>query len=111
TSLQAQASVKPSFIFVLNSNNWYLELKSLPKLATSIGNMLIDGCSSLEVVGSPSKECNLMGRGCISAINCFNLAKNINALTILKTHLKVEIVDKLIRVAQAECWVKDLTSP
>ncbi|KAK8272811.1 hypothetical protein V6Z12_D11G361300 [Gossypium hirsutum] len=52
---------------------------------------LIDGCSSLEVVASASKVCNLTGRGYIkSAINCFKLAENINALALLKKHIKVD---------------------
>ncbi|KAK8272818.1 hypothetical protein V6Z12_D11G361700, partial [Gossypium hirsutum] len=63
-------------------------LKSLPELPTSIGSVIIDGCSSLEVVASPSKVCNLTGRGYISAINCFKLAENINALALLKRHIK-----------------------
>ncbi|TYI03618.1 hypothetical protein ES332_A11G352200v1 [Gossypium tomentosum] len=48
----------------------------------------IDDCSSLEVVASPSKVCNLVDLGFIKAINCFKLAENINALTLLKKHLK-----------------------
>ncbi|XP_040960350.1 disease resistance-like protein DSC1 [Gossypium hirsutum] len=63
-------------------------LKSLPELLTSIADVLIDDCSSLEVVASPSKVRNLVDRGFIRAINCFKLAENINALTLLKKHLK-----------------------
>ncbi|KAB2006534.1 hypothetical protein ES319_D11G352000v1 [Gossypium barbadense] len=44
-------------------------LKSLPELPTSIRYMIIDDCSSLEVVASPSKVCNLAGGDEISAIN------------------------------------------
>ncbi|PPS14112.1 hypothetical protein GOBAR_AA06445 [Gossypium barbadense] len=36
-------------------------LKSLPELPTSIEDVWLDGCSSLEVVASPSKVCNLVG--------------------------------------------------
>ncbi|KAB2059703.1 hypothetical protein ES319_A11G324800v1 [Gossypium barbadense] len=56
-------------------------LKSMPELLTSIGDVWIDGCSSLEVVASPSKNFT-------QAVNCFKLAENINALTLLKQHLK-----------------------
>ncbi|KAB2006535.1 hypothetical protein ES319_D11G352100v1 [Gossypium barbadense] len=65
-------------------------LKSLPELPTSIAVVTIDGCSSLEVVASPSKVCNLVGCGDIRAINCFKLAEKINALTLLKEHIKVD---------------------
>ncbi|XP_017629071.1 TMV resistance protein N-like [Gossypium arboreum] len=65
-----------------------IELTSLPELLTSIAEVRIDGCASLEVVASPSKVCNLVDRGFIKAINCFKLAENINALTLLKKHLK-----------------------
>ncbi|KAK8272734.1 hypothetical protein V6Z12_D11G355100 [Gossypium hirsutum] len=63
-------------------------LKSLPQLLTSIADVRIDDCSSLEVVASPSKVCNSVNSGFIKAINCFKLAENINALTLLKKHLK-----------------------
>ncbi|KAB1668829.1 hypothetical protein ES319_1Z104400v1 [Gossypium barbadense] len=63
-------------------------LKSLPELLTSIADLRIDDCSSLEVVTSPSKVRNLEDRGIIRAINCFKLAENINALTLLKKYLK-----------------------
>ncbi|KAG8479664.1 hypothetical protein CXB51_029407 [Gossypium anomalum] len=63
-------------------------LKSLPELPTRIPIVHIDGCSSLEVVASPSKVCNLVGCGDIGAINCFKLAEKINALTLLKEHIK-----------------------
>ncbi|KAG4123199.1 hypothetical protein ERO13_D11G311900v2 [Gossypium hirsutum] len=64
------------------------ELKSLPELLTSIARVCIDGCASLEVVASPSKVCNLLDLASIKAINCYRLAENINALTLLKKHLK-----------------------
>ncbi|TYG47749.1 hypothetical protein ES288_D11G365700v1 [Gossypium darwinii] len=63
-------------------------LKSLPELLTSIADVRIDDCSSLEVFASPSKVCNLVDFGFIKAINCFKLAENIDALTLLKKHLK-----------------------
>ncbi|TYI58453.1 hypothetical protein E1A91_D11G359600v1 [Gossypium mustelinum] len=63
-------------------------LKSLPELPTSIGSVTIDDCSSLELVASPSKVCNLVGGESIDAINCFKLAEKINALALLKEHIK-----------------------
>ncbi|MFQ6658285.1 hypothetical protein Gotur_027621, partial [Gossypium turneri] len=57
-------------------------------LLTSIARVCIDGCASLEVVASPSKVCNLLDLASIKAINCYRLAENINALTLLKKHLK-----------------------
>ncbi|XP_052877539.1 disease resistance protein RPV1-like [Gossypium arboreum] len=65
-----------------------MKLKYLPELLASIERVQIDGCASLEVVASPSKACNLVDLGFIRAINCFKLAENINALTLLKKHLK-----------------------
>ncbi|KAK8272825.1 hypothetical protein V6Z12_D11G362400, partial [Gossypium hirsutum] len=65
-----------------------LNLKSLPELLTSIKTVWIDGCASLEVVASPSKVSNLVDSAAVNAINCFKLAENIYALTLLKTHLK-----------------------
>ncbi|PPD89798.1 hypothetical protein GOBAR_DD13287 [Gossypium barbadense] len=65
-----------------------MKLKSLPGLLTTTRNMEIDGCSSLQVVASPSKVCNLVNSAAIKAFNCFKLAENINALTLLKKHLK-----------------------
>ncbi|KAG8479608.1 hypothetical protein CXB51_029452 [Gossypium anomalum] len=64
------------------------ELKFLPELLTSIADVIIDGCASLEVVASPSKVCNLVDEALVYAINCFKLAENINALTLLRKHLK-----------------------
>ncbi|KAK5787024.1 hypothetical protein PVK06_041675 [Gossypium arboreum] len=63
-------------------------LKSLPELLTTITHVSIDGCASLEVVASPSKVCNLVDEALVYAINCFKLAENINALTLLRKHLK-----------------------
>ncbi|PPD73418.1 hypothetical protein GOBAR_DD29653 [Gossypium barbadense] len=57
-------------------------LKSLPKIPRRVGQVWIDGCSSLEVL------CNLVGSGAFRAINCFKLAENMNALTLLKKELK-----------------------
>ncbi|KHF98003.1 suppressor of npr1-1, constitutive 1 -like protein [Gossypium arboreum] len=65
-------------------------LKSLPELLTTITHVSIDGCASLEVVASPSKVCNLVDEALVYAINCFKLAENINALTLLRKHLKVD---------------------
>ncbi|PPR82623.1 hypothetical protein GOBAR_AA38088 [Gossypium barbadense] len=64
------------------------ELKSLPELLTTIADVIIDGCASLELVASPSKVCNLVDEALVYAINCFKLAENINALTLLRKHLK-----------------------
>ncbi|TYG47750.1 hypothetical protein ES288_D11G365800v1 [Gossypium darwinii] len=50
-------------------------LKSLPEIPTRLGQVSLDGCSSLEV-------CNLVDSAAFRAINCFKLAENINALTL-----------------------------
>ncbi|KAG8479658.1 hypothetical protein CXB51_029402 [Gossypium anomalum] len=65
-----------------------MTLNSLPELPTSIEDVWLDDCSSLEVVASPSKVCNLVDSAAIKAFNCFKLADNINALTLLRKHLK-----------------------
>ncbi|XP_052483225.1 disease resistance-like protein DSC1 isoform X3 [Gossypium raimondii] len=65
-----------------------MKLNSLPELPTSIEEVWLDGCSSLEVVASPSKVCKLVDSAAIIAFNCFKLAENINALTLLRKHLK-----------------------
>ncbi|XP_052479380.1 disease resistance protein RPV1 isoform X1 [Gossypium raimondii] len=64
-------------------------LKSLPELPTSIAIVRIDGCASLEIVANPSKVCNSSDLLAIGGVNCLRLAENINALTLLKKHLKV----------------------
>ncbi|KAH1083939.1 hypothetical protein J1N35_023700 [Gossypium stocksii] len=68
-------------------------LKSLPELPTSIESVRLDGCASLEIVANPSKVCNSNYRlsywSHIVFVNCFRLAENIDALTLLKKHLKV----------------------
>ncbi|XP_040960949.1 disease resistance protein RUN1 [Gossypium hirsutum] len=61
-------------------------LKSLPELPTSIESVIIDDCFSLEV--SPSKVSNLVVGDNIHAINCFKFAEKINAVALLKEHLK-----------------------
>ncbi|XP_040960370.1 disease resistance protein RPP2B-like [Gossypium hirsutum] len=78
-----------NFISILLELSGCKMLKSLPELPTSIGSVTIDDCSSLEVVASPSKVCNLVGGESIDAINCFKLAEKINALALLKEHIKV----------------------
>ncbi|XP_052483208.1 uncharacterized protein LOC128036580 [Gossypium raimondii] len=60
-----------------------MKLKLLSELPISLACVIIDGCSSLEVVTSLSKICNS-----VIAINCFKLAANINAITLLKKYLK-----------------------
>ncbi|PPD75502.1 hypothetical protein GOBAR_DD27582 [Gossypium barbadense] len=52
-------------------------LKSLPELPTSIEGV------------TPSKVCNSKYSADIVGVNCFRLAENIDALTLLKKHLKV----------------------
>ncbi|MBA0654726.1 hypothetical protein Goklo_021664, partial [Gossypium klotzschianum] len=66
------------------------ELKSVPELLTSIEDVRLDGCSSLEVVelANPLDVTNLVGSTFMKAVNCYRLAENINALTLLKKHLK-----------------------
>ncbi|KHG05771.1 TMV resistance N [Gossypium arboreum] len=86
TSIPASLS-RLSKLYSIRLSNCKM-LKSLPELLTSIGTVWIDGCSLLEVVASPSKVCNLVDSGFIQAVNCFKLAENINALTLLKQHLK-----------------------
>lgn len=63
----------------------------MPELLTSIEDVRLDGCTSLEVVelASPLEVPNLVGSTFIKAVNCYRLAENINALTLLKKHLKV----------------------
>ncbi|KAK5787026.1 hypothetical protein PVK06_041677 [Gossypium arboreum] len=73
-----------------------IELKFLPDLLTSIADVRIDGCASLEVVASPSKVCNLVDEASVKAINCFKLAENIHALTLLKKHLKNGLANKKV---------------
>ncbi|PPR91333.1 hypothetical protein GOBAR_AA29347 [Gossypium barbadense] len=57
-------------------------LKSLPELPTSIRGLRINGCTSLEIVANPDWAT-------ILGVNCFRLAENIDALTLLKKYLKV----------------------
>ncbi|KAK8633487.1 hypothetical protein V6N13_014332 [Hibiscus sabdariffa] len=64
-------------------------LKSLPELPTRITSVSIDDCASLELVANPSKVYNSMNWVNIIGTNCYRLAENINALTLLKNHLKV----------------------
>ncbi|XP_039032334.1 disease resistance-like protein DSC1 [Hibiscus syriacus] len=63
-------------------------LKSLPELPTSVEYVSIDDCASLELIANPSKVYNRMVF-MFKGINCCRLAENINALTLLKKHLKV----------------------
>ncbi|XP_039032200.1 TMV resistance protein N-like [Hibiscus syriacus] len=64
-------------------------LKSLPELPTSTVNLSLDDCASLELIANPSKICNSSYFWQIIGTNCHRLAENINALTLLKKHLKV----------------------
>ncbi|GMI79716.1 hypothetical protein like AT5G36930 [Hibiscus trionum] len=63
------------------------ELKYLPEI-TSIGSVYANGCTSLELVSNPSKVCNSASWAQFSGLHCYRLAENINALTLLKKHLK-----------------------
>ncbi|TYH46958.1 hypothetical protein ES332_D11G377100v1 [Gossypium tomentosum] len=65
-----------------------MKLKSLPELPTTVKDVRIDDCASLKVVASLSNVSNLVDLDFIRAINCFKLAENIKALTLLKRHLK-----------------------
>ncbi|PPR92040.1 hypothetical protein GOBAR_AA28643 [Gossypium barbadense] len=78
------------------------KLKSLPGLLTTIRNMEIDGCSSLKVIASPSKVCNSVDSGAVKAFNSFKLAENINAVTLLKEHLKIPLPINLRKDSQ---WI------
>ncbi|KAK8973521.1 hypothetical protein V6N11_030711 [Hibiscus sabdariffa] len=85
------------------------ELKSLPELLTNIRSVRIDDCVSLELVANPRKVCNSMGWAYIRAINCYRLAENVNALTLLRNHLKVftnsrKIFDILIPGNEIPKW-------
>ncbi|TYG47508.1 hypothetical protein ES288_D11G344800v1 [Gossypium darwinii] len=73
-------------------------LKSVPELPTNRLYVNIDGCTSLEIVAYPSKVCTSRYSANISnskilagmvAVNCFRLAENVDALTLLKKELKV----------------------
>ncbi|PPR92038.1 hypothetical protein GOBAR_AA28639 [Gossypium barbadense] len=63
---------------------------SVPELLTSIEDVRLDGCASLEIVelANPLEVPNLALTTFIKAVNCYRLAENINALTLLKKHLK-----------------------
>ncbi|KAA3472431.1 TMV resistance protein N-like [Gossypium australe] len=84
-------------------------LKSLPELPTSIGGVRINGCPPLEIVANPSKVCNSSDRSDIVGVNCFRLVENIDALTLLKKHLKVfgnssKIFDIIIPESEMPEW-------
>ncbi|KAH1084177.1 hypothetical protein J1N35_023938 [Gossypium stocksii] len=66
----------------LSGNN----IVSIPASLTRLSKLEYLGLSKL--FASPSKVCNLQGWACISALNCYGLAENIGASTLLKTHLK-----------------------
>ncbi|KAK8548947.1 hypothetical protein V6N12_061848 [Hibiscus sabdariffa] len=63
------------------------QLKSLPEVLTGIELVVVDGCASLELVANPSKVCNSMDWVRFIG-NCYRLAENGNAITLLKNHLK-----------------------
>ncbi|TYI58415.1 hypothetical protein E1A91_D11G356500v1 [Gossypium mustelinum] len=70
----------------LSGNNFNSELKSVPELLTSIEDVRLDGCASLEVdeLASPLEVPNLALSTFIKVVNCYRLAEYINALTLLK---------------------------
>ncbi|XP_052877353.1 disease resistance-like protein DSC1 [Gossypium arboreum] len=85
------------------------ELKSLPELLTSIKNVWTDGCTSLELVANPSKVYNSIYWSKYNGIHCYRLAENIDALTLLKNHLKVfgnsrEVFDIIMPGSETPEW-------
>ncbi|XVF78471.1 hypothetical protein PTKIN_Ptkin14bG0136200 [Pterospermum kingtungense] len=65
------------------------KLKSLPETLTSIRDVNIDGCASLEVIEDPTTVHEKRFDVTIRGIDCYKLAEKNNALTLLKKHLKV----------------------
>ncbi|XP_038997606.1 disease resistance protein RUN1-like [Hibiscus syriacus] len=63
-------------------------LQSVPALPAPT-SAAVDGCDSLEEVADPVIVCDSMDETSIYALNCFKLAENNYALTMLKRHLKV----------------------
>ncbi|TYG96217.1 hypothetical protein ES288_A11G331100v1 [Gossypium darwinii] len=83
-------------------------LKSVPELPSSIQTVLIIGCTSLEVA-YPSEVFISRLSANIVGFNCFRLAENIDALTLLKKHLKVfgnsrEKLDIIIPASEIPEW-------
>ncbi|KAB2059436.1 hypothetical protein ES319_A11G302700v1 [Gossypium barbadense] len=73
----------------------------------------INSCASLEIVANPSKVCNSNYWSSywsdIVGVNCFRLAENIGALTLLKKHLKVfgnsrEMFDVILPGSEIPEW-------
>ncbi|KAK5786767.1 hypothetical protein PVK06_041412 [Gossypium arboreum] len=84
-------------------------LKSVPELPSSIQTVLIIGCTSLEIVAYPSEVFISRLSANIVGFNCFRLAENIDALTLLKKHLKVfgnsrEKLDIIIPASEIPEW-------
>ncbi|KAK8681889.1 hypothetical protein V6N13_054288 [Hibiscus sabdariffa] len=71
------------------------QLKSLPEVLTGIELVVVDGCASLELVANPSKVCNSMDWVRFIG-NCYRLAENGNAITLLKNHLKLPTTSVLL---------------
>ncbi|XP_040960902.1 disease resistance-like protein DSC1 isoform X2 [Gossypium hirsutum] len=67
-------------------------LKSFPEMPTTIGLVSLNGCSSLEVCNlvdsAAFREVGYFCSDAFKAINCFKVAENMNALTVLKKQLK-----------------------
>ncbi|KAH1083945.1 hypothetical protein J1N35_023706 [Gossypium stocksii] len=63
-----------------------LNLKDCRNLVSVPGS--IDGWASLELVANPSKVHDSISWSSFRGIHCYSLAENIDALTLLKNHLK-----------------------
>ncbi|OMO80278.1 hypothetical protein CCACVL1_13063 [Corchorus capsularis] len=74
-------------LFLLRLSNCK-KLKSLPHPLTHIQLIDIDGCNSLEVIPNPTVTNSTDGTS-INCSNCYRLAENDYATTLLKLHLKV----------------------
>lgn len=73
------------------------ELKSLPELLTTLNFLKIDGCSSLEAFPNLSTVRTSTDWVRISSINCYGLAENNNASTMVKKYLQVRFFLSLIK--------------
>ncbi|OMP04685.1 hypothetical protein COLO4_09389 [Corchorus olitorius] len=82
-----QTLTQLSNLFLLRLSNCK-KLKSLPHPLTHIQLVDIDGCNSLEVIPNPTVTNSIDGTS-INCSNCYRLAENDYATTLLKLHLKV----------------------
>ncbi|PPR92112.1 hypothetical protein GOBAR_AA28558 [Gossypium barbadense] len=76
---------KRLFLVLSNFNICSLGERDFPRDISGLSSLKYLG---LGIVESPSKVCNFVGCDNIRAINCFKLAEKINALTMLKEHIK-----------------------